>query len=527
MNLKRLAPLFAAAGLLATTLPALSATQASAAEVEEYAPGKPSWQRCSPDQPAAFECATIKVPLDYRHPRGAMLAIALSRMKSENPAKRHGALLLNPGGPGASGLNRPLVMNRLMPGEVREQYDLIGFAPRGVGPSSPITCGMTPDEENEERPYKEETFQKDVAWARTVADKCREKSGPVLPFITTRNTARDMDAIRVALGEKKISYVGYSYGTYMGAVYTQMFPKRTDRFVLDSAVDPGRVWRGMTQVWATEAEPAFKRWTQWTAGRAAEYQLGDTPEAVAKTFWDIVARADRTPIVMGSQTLTGDDVRTARNLFFTPDQAAYIVRAMKRAADGTPTTLSAPEAELLKPAAEPAPQTPAEPSDNAMAVLWAVTCGDTDAWPRDPGQYAREAAQDKAKYPLYGDFASNIRPCAFWQPPAEPATPMNTKANVLTVQNEWDPQTPLVSGLGLHKALRGSRMVLAQGGEGHGVYLSYGGSCANEPVNAYLATGRLPEKDVTCRATPGGNEHRAELVAPSPQGFPALTPGKP
>ncbi|MEV0410562.1 alpha/beta hydrolase [Streptomyces sp. NPDC050448] len=516
--MKRLAPLLAAAGLLATTVPLLSAAQASAAPAAEYTPQTPAWQRCSTDQPASYECATIKVPLDYRRPQGPTIDLAISRMKSENPAKRHGAMLLNPGGPGGPGLDLPLMMNELMPKDVRDQYDLIGFDPRGVGASSPITCGLTGAEQNLDRPYKEETFQADVTWARTVAEKCREKAGSVLPFITTRNTARDMDAIRSALGEKKISYIGYSYGTYLGAVYTQMFPHRTDRFVLDSGVDPQRAWRGMIQVWATEAEPAFKRWTQWTAERAAEYRLGDTPDAVSKTFWDIVARADKQPIEFDGMKLTGDDIRTARAVFFYPSQAAPLVKALKDAADGKPVQLTAPQRKLLNPTAEPA-------SDNGTAVFLAVVCGDTE-WPRYPEQYAREAARDKVKYPLYGDFASNIKPCADWRRPIEPATAMKTKTDVLTVQNEWDSQTPLVSGQGLHRALKGSRMVLAQGGEGHGVYLVDPKSCANAPVSSYLTTGRLPAEDVTCQTTPGGTERRAEIAPQSPQRFPALTNGR-
>lgn len=157
-------------------------------------------------------------------------------------------------------------------------------------------------------------------------------------------------------------------------------------------------------------------------------------------------------------------------------------------------------------AAEPNTTVPgaaaAAADSDGMAVYWSVVCGDTDNWPRDPDQYARDAARDKAKYPLYGDFASNIKPCAFWQRPVEPATPMKTRADVLTVQNEWDSQTPLVSGQGLHKALKGSRMVLALGGEKHGVYLSDPASCADATVNKYLATGRLPAADVTCQDPP-------------------------
>ncbi|MEJ8641364.1 alpha/beta hydrolase [Streptomyces sp. MS1.HAVA.3] len=518
MRLKRFAPLLAAAGLIATTVPLLTATQVSAAPVADYLKQKPAWHRCSSEQPAAYECATLKVPLDYRRPDGRTIDLAISRLKSENPAKRHGAMLFNPGGPGGSGLDLPLLMNEAMPKDVRDQYDLIGFDPRGVGASSPISCGMDDAEQNFDRPYRPETFASDVTWARTVAEKCREKSGAVLPYITTRNTARDMDTIRAVLGERKISYVGYSYGTYLGAVYSQMFPERTDRFVLDSGVDPQKIWRGMIQVWATEAEPAFARWTQWAAERSAEYQLGDTPKAVSDTFWGLVERADREPIDFEGQKVDGDLIRTARGVFFYPSQATPLIVALKAAAEGKPIPPGVNAAELKRlltggQAAEPA-------TDNGTAAFWAVVCGDTGNWPRYTEQYERDAAKDKIKYPLYGDFASNIKPCAFWDRPVESATPMHKKANVLTVQNEWDSQTPLSSGQGLHRALKGSRMVLAAGGEGHGVYLFDPASCANAPVNSYLATGRLPAEDVTCQNPPAAAE-RLDSVAPSkPLPFP-------
>ncbi|MFD7256132.1 alpha/beta hydrolase [Streptomyces sp. NPDC059874] len=519
--MKRLAPLLASAALLATTVPLLAATGASAAPAEDTARQKPDWHRCSPEQPASYECATLKVPLDHRRPEGRKIDLAISRVKSENPAKRRGVLLINPGGPGGSGLSMSLEISQVMPKDVRDQYDLIGFDPRGVGASSPISCGLTDTEQNFDRPYRPESFGSDVDWARTVAEKCREKAGDVLPYVTTRNTARDMDAIRAALGERKLSYVGYSYGTYLGAVYSQMFPQRTDRFVLDSGVDPQVIWRGMIRVWATEAEPAFARWTRWAAERSAEYGLGVSPKAVSDTLWGLVARADREPIDFEGLKVTGDDIRASRAVFFYPAQATPLVAALKAAAEGKPLPagLSAPEAkELLTGgrSAEPA-------SDNGTSVFWAVVCGDTGTWPRYPEQYERDAAKDKVKYPLYGDFASNIKPCAFWQRPVEAATPMRTRANVLTVQNEWDSQTPLSSGQGLHRALKGSRMVLVEGGEGHGVYLADPNSCANAHVNAYLATGRLPAQDVTCRNAepPAAKERRGSPVPSGPLPFPA------
>ncbi|MYR38677.1 alpha/beta fold hydrolase, partial [Streptomyces sp. SID4944] len=253
-----LAPALATTPAAAAPASAPSATASPATAtgaLDRYTQQKPKWKRCEASAPAEFQCATIQVPLDYRAPGGKRLDLAISRIKSTAPGKRHGVLLSNPGGPGGPGIYMPLALQEELPASVTQKYDLIGFDPRGVGESSPVSCNLTLEEEDWLRPYKKETFTKDVAWARKVAEKCRAKSGSVLPHITTRNTARDLDVLRAVLGEKKLSYLGYSYGTYLGAVYTQLFPGRVDRFVLDSAVDPARAWRGMVQWWAEGAEP--------------------------------------------------------------------------------------------------------------------------------------------------------------------------------------------------------------------------------------------------------------------------------
>ncbi|MFJ3306273.1 alpha/beta hydrolase [Streptomyces sp. NPDC086549] len=519
-----MAPLLAV-GITATLVPVLAPAQASAAEpLKRFENQRPAWHRCDSSTPAALQCATIKVPLDYSRPTARTIKLAISRMKTSVPGKRRGAILFNPGGPGGEGLDMPAMMKDSMPKKVREQYDLIGFDPRGVGRSSPVTCGLTDAEQNIEHPYRSETFSRDVKWARTVAEKCRAKNGDTLPYITTRNTARDMDVIRAVLGERKISYLGYSYGTYLGAVYAQMFPERTDRFVLDSAVDPARVWRGMIQVWAEGSEPAFTRWTKWTAQHHRAYRLGDTPAKVKKTFWDLVARADRDPIRVNGEKVTGDDIRAGlRAAFFSPKMAAESVVELKRAADGRPpsrhSAVPRDEREPRRFAASAAQV----PEDNGSAVFWTVVCGDTAAWPRDPEQYRSDAIRDKAKYPLYGDFGSNITPCAFWNKPAEPVTPVDNNVGLLTVQNQWDPQTPLISGLGMHHALKGSRMVYVKGGEGHGVYSRDPRSCADRAVNDYLSTGRLPAQDVTCKASGVRNPGVNQGIVPTPQ----RTPGSP
>ncbi|MEU6996412.1 alpha/beta hydrolase [Streptomyces sp. NPDC046465] len=474
-----------------TTATATTATTATANDpLAPFTHQKPDWRRCGADTPARFRCATIKVPLDYRSPGSAAIDVAISRIRAGDAGKRRGVLLSNPGGPGGPGLDLPLALSKDMPKAVTDRYDLIGFDPRGIGRSTPVNCGLADSERQWPRHYR--PFGESVRMAKSVADKCRAKAGGTLAHITTRNTARDMDVLRAVLGEKKISYFGVSYGTALGSVYTQLFPGRADRFVLDSAVDPARMWRKMFQIWAPEVEPAFQRWSQWTAEHAAAYRLGKTPAEVRATFWGLVKRADRDPIVVGGDKVTGTDIRLIlRREFFTVRSAAELVAVLRDAAAG-----------------KPVPEFPTAPEDgdNGVSALWSVVCGD-NAWPRDPQTYYRDSVRDAARYPLFGDFVSNIAPCAFWDRPAEPATVVDNRVATLILQNEWDSQTPLSAARNMHRALKGSRLVTVDEGEGHGV--AYGmaqgpaNRCAQDTATAYLVTGVLPAEDVTCRAVPG------------------------
>ncbi|MFJ4910511.1 alpha/beta hydrolase [Streptomyces sp. NPDC093249] len=497
MLLRRRAISKTALGLAAVLTPTLLGTTAAATPAARpaspvAAPAHTSatahslvWRSCGNDVPATVECATLKVPLDHRKPGGRKIDLALSRIKAADPAKRRGVLLFNPGGPSASGLFYPLALSGLLPQSVKDRYDLIGFDPRGVGASTPLACGTnSADERKTYRPYKDETFAKDVVWARDIAEGCRNLNGETLPHISTRNTARDMDVIRTALGERKISYFGLSYGTYLGSVYTQLFPRRADRFVLDSAVDPERVWRSMAQSWAEQAEITFDRWTEWTARNAARYGLGDTPAEVERLFRDIVARADREPLDLGGTRFDGAEIREyIRWEISHPPVAARTLGLLRDAAEG-----------------KPVPAFPTfVPTDNELASYLAIMCGDA-SWPTDPAVYRADSRRDSVRYPLYGDSVSNIFPCAYWDRPLEAATEVDNGVPALIVQNEWDPQTPPAAALGLRRALKGSRLVTVDEGQGHGVYSLGISACADGLATTYLTTGRLPSRDVTCAA---------------------------
>jgi len=216
----------------------LSAQAGTASSVQWNVP-------CDPPSGALHDngqvCALLSVPLDYRDPGGKQITVAISMIKAADPKQRRGVLLLNPGGPGGAGLDMPRVMYALLqntPAQpVLDKYDLIGFDPRFIGHSTPATCGLTAQQADQALVPLEQnrSFDATVAYNQQVASGCIQNIGAdTVPFVTTANTVRDMDAIRQALGEDKINYFAWSYGSYLGAVYASLYPDRTDRIVIDS-----------------------------------------------------------------------------------------------------------------------------------------------------------------------------------------------------------------------------------------------------------------------------------------------------
>jgi pimeloyl-ACP methyl ester carboxylesterase len=193
-----------------------------------------------------MQCASLQVPLDYSHPSGRKIAVALSRVQATAPvSQRLGVLLVNPGGPGGSGLALAADVAQGLDPAVAARYEIVGFDPRGVGSSVPaLSCepgffdGVRPN-------YVPASQAAETAMenrARTYAQDCEKTFGWMLPYMTTADAARDMDSIRAALGQQQISYFAYSYGTYLGQVYATLFPHRVRAMVLDSTVGPGGVW---------------------------------------------------------------------------------------------------------------------------------------------------------------------------------------------------------------------------------------------------------------------------------------------
>jgi pimeloyl-ACP methyl ester carboxylesterase len=493
-------------GVLSAVLIAVSATglvAAPALAAPVTAASTIQWGACPPDvaaEPgaAALRCATISVPLDYKKPSGPHLEVAVSRLAATDQTKRRGVLLLNPGGPGGAGLDLPLVFGSLMPASVLQSYDLIGFDPRGLGHSSPLTCGLTDQQQQDLIPYPSpDGFAAQVAAQRQVVKQCFEHSGAQLPYITTANTARDMDQIRIGLGEKKISYLGYSYGTYLGAVYSSLFASHTDRIILDSSVGSQMIWRTEFRNWGPSNEIRFPDFTTWVATQNAAYGLGATSDAVRATYFRLAAKLDAHP--QGS--LTGNLFRGSTRGALYNDMNFPSLAELWQAVDKSDAATAAKVASIFADG----------PSDNGVPVLLGILCGDT-SWPRSVAQYQADSKHDGRLYPIAGAMAGNVWPCAFWPTkPQEPLVPITSRgpSNILILQNLRDPATIYSGGVQMRASLGDRARLVSVNQGGHGVYLLTQNACASDVATSFLVDGVLPGRDKYCGAGDSGQARSA------------------
>jgi pimeloyl-ACP methyl ester carboxylesterase len=429
------------------------------------------------------QCAEITVPMDYTRPDGRTIKVAISRIRATDPAHRRGVMLLNPGGPGGSGLEMAIIGAFSAP--LGAAYDLIGFDPRFVGRSNPIKCGWSTSTFQRAAGPDLRSYLENVALQAKLAASCVNNNPGVLPYATTRNTARDMDAIRQALGESRISYYGDSYGTYLGAVYLQMFGDRADRFVLDSAVDPDKYGPTLFANQGPAMNAALSHFAQWAAGKQG---IGDTASAVLDTvnrlMWSAPAHVDKytvdahlLPLIVYDGLVSDDDSSYT--------ELATEIRQL-RDSSPTPTAKRAGERDGLLHGS-------ADSSDQAGTP---ILCADR-AVSHDPSTYYRDIQAHRADEPVFGPVTRDISPCAFWPTaPIEPPTTIHNGHPVLIVSAQGDPVAPYAGQLAMHRDLTGSRMVTQLGAYHHSVFL--GNPCIDAAVVDYLTGGPLPSADRTC-----------------------------
>ncbi len=492
---------------LAVLAPLLTAPAAGHAAAVTGSPGV-AWGACPPavdgiDRDPRQRCGTVRVPMDYRSPRGRTIEVAVSRIPATRPALRRGVLIVNPGGPGAPGLDFPSFLSALLPPEVSDRFDLVGFDPRGTGRSAPITCHIPSDVPPEvivRYPAPGGSIDRNVTFARDTANGCAAYGGDLIRHISTANTARDMDRIRAALGERVVSYLGYSYGSYLGAAYRTLYPDRTDRFVLDSLLDPGRIWYDQWRTTGLAVALRLPDFTAWAAARDATYHLGGSPAAVADTFYALADRLDRQPVTLPDGTVgTGNLLRVVTHSQLERDANFPELAALWQFLTGLSATAPATSESRRSGGGDEE-----VPPDNLRAVQIAINCNDV-AWPRDISTYARNVAIDRRLFPATAGAPANIWPCAFWpyRPAEPPVRVVGIGArNILLLQNLRDPDTPWFGALGMRRALGSTAVMVSVDQGGHTVYLVTASTCANDTATAFLAHGLLPGRDRRCAGQP-------------------------
>jgi pimeloyl-ACP methyl ester carboxylesterase len=463
-----------------------------------------AWGKCADETLQKFGavCGTLSVPLDYGKPKGAKIKLALSMVKHKttDPKKYQGVMLVNPGGPGGSGLIYS-ILQAFVPKHGGDGYDWIGFDPRGVGDSTPrVNCD--PKYFAGPRPlYEPVTPQLERTWlakSKGYAQACGKNAGALLSHMKTTDWARDMDSIRVALGQKQINYYGYSYGTYLGQVYATLFPGKVRRAVLDGVVNPKRVWyqANLDQDFAFERN--IKIFFAWVAKYDAVYHLGSTAQQVEDRFYQQRFELAQSP----AGGVVGADEWTDIFLGAGYNNGSWIGLG-KLWSDYEKTKDAAPLVEAANNANGVG-------DDNLFAVYNAVQCTDTQ-WPTSWAQWRRDnwRTYADARFNTWGNVWFNA-PCLFWPAKAGKAVTVNGSKTppILLVSETLDAATPYSGALEARKLFPTSRLLAIPGGVNHAGSLLSGNACEDVLVADYLLTGKLPARkkgagpDATCAALP-------------------------
>ncbi|MCX2183897.1 alpha/beta hydrolase [Streptomyces sp. SKN60] len=499
---------------------AASADPADRPDLRRFYGQKLAWHACG-----AYRCAELTVPMDYAHPAdGKTFVLPVAKAGTASAGKRIGSLLYNPGGPGERGVQalKDGLADTLGRG-VRERFDIVSFDPRGVGESKPALTCLTGEEADGESPASAEAplyprtdaeRADALAGARATADACRKASGPLLPHVGTEDAARDLDVLRAALGDRKLTYVGWSYGTSLGTSYAEQFPRRVRAMVLDGAVDPSLDWRQRMLGQATGFRDAVADYAESCAAAVGDGCPGSTPGEIRALIDRLLERTQREPLTVdGSEDgLDAAGVVSALSLsMYTPEsQWEVLSEALREAEGGDGTKLAAlawgeedgtdgeeSEDEAHAESDPGGDSGTTVPEDNSDAALIAVNCLDVPH-PRDDRAYWDALAPADKAAGVYGTSGlTGELVCKDW--PAGTQRPHRVDAPgvppVLVVGTAGDPATPYDEAVSLARQFPGG-MLLSFRAAGH---TGYGrNACVDRNVETYLVSLTKVRPGTTC-----------------------------
>lgn len=471
-----------------------SIVDAAPADLRDFYSQQIDWKPC---EEGAFQCAKVKVPLDYSKPDGDRIELAAIKLPTNGNKK--GTLLVNPGGPGGSGYDFVRdAANTNISDKVRSAYDIVGFDPRGVKRSAPVTC-LT-DKERDASRAKSYALDTDAGLDEALADnkaiaaKCVEKTGPVLAHIDTISAAKDLDILRGVANDAKLNYLGYSYGTLLGSTYASLFPDNVGRLVLDGAIDPSLSYEELTRGQAVAFEKALRSYVakcQQTSG----CPLTGSVEAGVQQIHNAITAAEANPLpakdgrkVSGSTFVSGLIIPLYNN-----DNWPILTRALATALSGDGTG-------MLQLADFGADRDPSGTyTSNSTFAFNAINCLDypmvsDTASMRAEDQELRKASPTLGYYFAYGGSNCKDWPYKNLRTPA-PAE-YSGSAPIVVVGTTGDPATPVEWASALRKQL-GNASLLTWKGEGHTAY-GRSNSCIGNAVDDYLVDGKAPADNTVC-----------------------------
>jgi pimeloyl-ACP methyl ester carboxylesterase len=460
-----------------------------------YDAQKLGWRSCD----GGFQCARLLVPFDYRRPAWRRFSLPVIRLAASDPARRIGSLVINPGGPGGSGVGYARQARSVVSAAARARFDVVGFDPRGVGGSVPaIRCLTGPQLDKyfatSDNPASEAQLAALVTQSKLFVSGCEQRSSALLPYVGTRNAARDMDVLRAALGDAKLTYLGKSYGTYLGAWYAQLFPAHVRALVLDGAVNPDASAFSMNVVQAQGFEVALRSFTADCERRPACPLGHGTVSAGIARLQGLLDQTASRPLI---SQVTGQPANGAILLYgvafalYSKAFWQYLRTGLTSAFTGNGTLM----VELADSLVE---RGPTGQYSNLMDANAAVNCIDRP-WPRSLAAWRPAAASAAKAAPQFG--AQNMwssLPCAYW--PVRAAAPVSLRAAgappILVVGTTRDPATPFRWAQALARDLK-SGVLLGWNGDGHTAYLE-GSTCVDSAVDRYLISLATPRNGTVC-----------------------------
>jgi pimeloyl-ACP methyl ester carboxylesterase len=458
-----------------------------------YYDQKLAWHSCGHN-----DCTRLTVPLDYARPTGATIKLAVLRVPADKKSERIGSLVVNPGGPGGSGTNFASYGALQFGAELADHFDIVGFDPRGVGSSDPISCGSTAqlDQLLAMDPDPDDAAERNRMDALTAefGNACLSASGDLARHISTKEAARDMDVLRAALGEPKLDYLGFSYGTFLGATYAEEFPANVGRFVLDGALDPSLSNASLSLEQARGFETALRAYVKDCVD-AGGCILGDTVDEGTHRVRQLLDQLETKPLPTdGDRDLTeGLGMLGVWLPLYSKPRWGDLTEALTQAIkDGRGD-------DLLTLADQYASRGSNGYDDNSMAALLAINCLDHDDFIPTKDVPSHFAQFEKAS-PTFGRaFAFSLSTCSNWPvQTGERSVALHAKGAppIVVVGTTRDPATPLIWAQALAQQLDSGRLI-TRDGDGHTGFRQ-GNGCVDDAVEGWLVSGREPPPDLKC-----------------------------